>query len=74
MVTEEPLFSRSIATNGELKQRSSVFERRTATGSRRFAFLGIGFWKVVYLRVKTLSKTKFCSVKAYSKTKSLISG
>ena len=47
------------------KARSSVFERRTATGSRLFAFLGIGFWKIVYLRVETLSKTKFGSVKAY---------
>ena len=57
----------------ELKQRSSVFERRTATGSRFFAFLAIGFCKIVYLRVETLSKTKFGSVKAYSKGKGLIS-
>jgi len=52
-----------------------LFKRRMSIGSRRFPFLGSGFasvlprfsGKFVSMRVKTLSNTKFGSVKVYLK-------
>jgi len=55
-----------------------VFERRVLTRSGLFACLGNGFgqiyWKIVSIRVTTLSNTHFISVKAYQKERFLTSG
>lgn len=58
--------------------RKGVFERRVLTRSGLFACLGNGFgqiyWKIVSIRVRTLSNTHFISVKTYQKERFLTSG
>ena len=62
----------------DMNLSKGVFERRVLTRSGLFACLGNGFgqiyWKIVSIRVRTLSNTHFISVKTYQKERFLTSG